>query len=76
MDEKKLLEEIMAVRGHNRSSLAEKLGYATPSGVTERLRGKQAMRIDTFVKMLEALDCELVVRSALPKDKQEWKISL
>lgn len=74
MDEKTIVAEIMSVRGHNKSSLAEKLGYAAPSGITERLRGKQAMRIDTLARILEALDCEIVIRSTLPKDRREWKI--
>lgn len=75
MDEKTLLAQIMELRGHNKTSLAEKLGYSTPSGISERFRGKSAMRVDTLAKMLEALDCEIVIRSTLPKDKREWKIS-
>ncbi|SCJ25249.1 Uncharacterised protein [uncultured Ruminococcus sp.] len=29
------------------------------------------MRIDTLIEMVEAMDCEVIVRSTL-KDKSEW----
>ncbi len=76
---KTLVKEIMKIREHNNRTLAKKLGYVSkdndvlPSGVTERLRGTTDMRVDTLVKFLEALDCELVIRST-KADKLEWII--
>ena len=81
MNAKNTVKEIMKVRGHNYRTLAAKLGYVTkngdvlPSGVSERLRGAQEMRVDTLVKFLAELDCELVIKSTTA-DKQEWKITL
>ncbi len=81
MNSKDTVKEIMKIRGHNYRTLAEKLGYtnqngdALASGVSERLRGTQEMRVDTLVKFLEALDCELIIKSKTA-DKQEWKITL
>lgn len=64
----------MKERGFTNQSLAEKLGHKYASNVSERLRNKNGMRVDVLVKMLEALDCELVVRSTtLPK--KEWIIT-
>lgn len=71
----------MKVRGHNYRTLAEKLGYITqngdvlPTGVANRLSGAQEMRVDTLVKFLAELDCELIIKSRTA-DKQEWKITL
>ena len=81
MNAKNTVKEIMKIRSHNYRTLAEKLGYVTQngdtltSGVSERLRGTQEMRVDTLVKFLEALDCELIIKSKTA-DKQEWKITL
>ena len=81
MNAKNTVKEIMKIRGHNNRTLASKLGYITqngdvlPTGVANRLSGSLEMRVDTFVKFLAELDCELVVKSTTA-DKQEWKITL
>ena len=81
MNAKNTVKEIMKVRGHNYRTLAEKLGYANqkgdalPTGVANRLSGAQEMRVDTLVKFLAAMDCELVIKST-NADKREWKITL
>lgn len=81
MNAKNTVKEIMKVRGHNNRTLAEKLGYKNqngevlPSGVSERLRGTQEMRVDTLVKFLAELDCELVIKSKTA-DRREWTITL
>lgn len=74
MTGKEATKTIMKDRGYTYKTLADKLGYAHHSSVSERLKEASAdMRVDTLVKMLEAMDCELVVRSKL-KDKKEWRI--
>ncbi len=75
MNSKKIVKTIMALRGHTCDSLGKKLGLKTSSGVSERLRGTADMRVDTLVKFLEAMDCELVVRSKLG-DKSSWVVGL
>lgn len=70
---KEVIAHVMKERGFSAAVLAEKLGYATPSGVTERLRGKQDIRTDNLAKFLEAMDCELIVRSKIGK-KETWAI--
>lgn len=81
MNSKNTVKEIMKMRGHNYRTLAEKLGYVTqsgdvlPSGVANRLNGAQEMRVDTLVKFLIELDCELVIKSKT-EDKRKWVISL
>ena len=73
MNGKKTVVEIMKARGFTNELLSKKLGYKTASGVSERLRGVQDMRVDTLVKFLEQMDCELIIRSTT-KDKKEWKV--
>lgn len=71
----KTVLEIMKLRGYTYARLAEKLGYKTASGVSERLRGTKDLRVDTMVKFLEQMDCELIIRSTT-KDKMEWKVEV
>lgn len=82
MNAKNTVKEIMKLRGHNNRTLAEKLGYVNqdgdvlPTGVANRLSsGAQEMRVDTLVKFLAELDCELVIKSRTA-DKREWSITL
>ena len=52
--------------------LADKLGMATPSGVSNRLQGK-SMTVEVLVKMLDAMDCELVIRNKVG-DKESYTV--
>lgn len=75
MNSKKIVREIMKLRGHTFESLAKKMGFEKPNRVSERLRGATEMRVDTLVKMLSEMDCKLVIRSEL-QDKSEWVVNL
>lgn len=79
-----IVKAIMKLRGHTNESLASALGYVVEvdgkkkgraNMVSERLRGKQEMRVDTLMKFLEAMDCEIIIRSKL-KDKTQWIIDV
>ena len=67
-----IIKEIISKKGYTQKSLANKLGFEHASGVSEKLRRKGGMRLDTFVKILNAMDCEVVIRSKTNRD--EWKI--
>ena len=75
MNSKQIIVELMRQRGFTYQTLATKLGYKAPSGITERIRGKCDMRVDTLITILEAMDCELVIRSKL-KDKTEHVVGV
>lgn len=62
MTDKEILRELMKANGVSSPVLAEKLGYKTASGVTEKLRRKESMRLDTFARFLSALGGTIVVR--------------
>ena len=76
MNSKQIVAEVMDMRGWSQKMLAEKLGYATVTGVANRLNGKSTkdMNVNTLVQFLSLMDCEVVVRSRT-KDKKEWVIS-
>lgn len=76
MNSKQIVAEVMEMRGLSQKMLAEKLGYATVTGVANRLNGKSTkdMNVSTLVQFLSLMDCEVVVRSRT-KDKTEWTIS-
>lgn len=65
------IREVMKAKGYNHKLLAEKLGYATSSGVTTKFQRKGSMQVDTLLKFMDAMDCEVVIRSKTT-DKTEW----
>lgn len=71
MKPKEIVKDIMKLRGFSNQSLATKLGKSTASSVSNPLSRETGMRIDTLMKMVEAMDCEVIVRSTL-QDKSEW----
>lgn len=74
MKAKDIVKELMKKRGHTNYSLAEKLGYANHSSVSELLRKKSDLSVTTLLKFLEEMDCELIVKSKLD-DKTVWKVT-
>lgn len=75
MNTKRILIERMKDRGYTYQSLASKMGYATASGASERVRRDNHVTVANLLKILEAMDCDLVVRSKT-SDKKEWTITL
>lgn len=67
------IKEIMRLRGFSNKSLATKLGKSTPSAVSTKLSRVNGMRMDTFMELVEAMDCEVIVKSKLA-DRSQWKI--
>ncbi len=63
--------EVMKAKGYTHALLAKKIGYTTQSGVTDKLHRKEGLRVDTLLKFMEAMDCEVVIRSKTT-DKTEW----
>lgn len=73
MNPSEIIKEIMKMRGFSNQSLATKLGKSTASAVSTKLSREKGMRIDTLVEMVEAMDCEVIVKSKLA-DRKQWKI--
>jgi predicted transcriptional regulator len=69
-----IIQKIMKLRGFSNMSLATKLGKSTASAVSNKLSRDKGMRIDAFIEMVEAMDCEIIIRSSL-KDRSEWRVT-
>lgn len=74
MNDKEILKSAMQVRGYTQTYLAEKVGYSGQGGISRVLQSNSA-RLDTFVKILDAMDFEVVVRSKT-KSGEEWKVEM
>ena len=77
MNSKQIVAEVMNMRGWSQKKLSDKLGYATVTGVANRLNGKTTkdMNVSTLVEFLALMECEVVVRSTT-KDKTEWVVTV
>ena len=73
MKPSEVIKEIMKLRGFSNQSLATKLGKSTASAVSTKLYREKGMRMDIFLEMVEAMDCEVIIKSKLA-DKSQWKI--
>ena len=62
MNEIQIVKALMKVKGVSGAVLADKLGYKTPSAVTNRLQSK-TMTVEVLVNLLEAMDCELIIKN-------------
>lgn len=71
-----IVREIMKRKGFTFKTLADKLGYPNHSSVSEKLRVGSSQRTDTLVAFLEAMDCELVIRSKLRDDIGEMVVTV
>ena len=76
MTAKQIVKEIMKLRGFSQKTLADELNYPTVTGVANRLNGKTTkdMNVDTLVKFVSAMNCDVIIKSRLA-DKSEWKIT-
>lgn len=61
MNTSEIIRTMMKEKGYTYRSLAEKLGYSTPSAISQRL--KTNITVEVFLRFLEAMDCELRVYS-------------
>lgn len=76
MNSKTAVRAIMKDRGFTLQHLADEAGYSNRMAINQRLStGTSEMRVDSLVKMIEAMGCELVIKSKL-KDRKEWRITL
>lgn len=73
MNEKEIILAALDACGWSRATLAEKAGYAGQTAITNRLHGK-SIRVDTFVKLLDVMGYEVIVKSKSAKNKNTWTI--
>ena len=75
MNEKKIVREAMKSIGWSMQQLSEAMGFKTVSGISNRLNsGATAMRVDTFVKMLNTMGYEVEVKAKSRDNKNRWVV--
>lgn len=62
MKSNEVVRTVMSADGITQMELAKKLGYKTQSGVGNALNRENGMRVDVFVKMMNAMGYDVVVR--------------
>ena len=72
MNEIKIIRDIMenSTPKVTLDVLRDRMEYKSISGVSERLRGN-SMKVDTFVKFMDALGYEVVVQPKTARDARE-----
>ena len=72
---KEVIRDIMKYRGHTNETLSKKLGYSTPSGIGNVIARDDGMSVYSFLKIMRALNCEVVIHGKFDEDKDmEWKL--
>lgn len=62
MKSNEVVRAVMSADGITQMELANKLGYKTQSGVGNALSRENGMRVDVFVKMMNAMGYDVIVR--------------
>lgn len=62
MKSNEVITAAMKADGITQINLANKLGYKTQSGVSQALSRKNGVRVDVFVKMMNAMGYDVIVR--------------
>lgn len=75
MNEKEIIRAAMAAGSITQKELAEELGMAGQQSIGNMLSRKNSMRLDNFVKMLNAMGYDVVVKKKLGAS-EEWKVEL
>jgi len=75
MNEKRIVKEAMKSIGWNLQQLADASGHNSAQAISNRLNsGSSAMRVDTFVKLLNAMGYEVEVKSRSRDNKNRWVV--
>lgn len=76
MTDKELVKLLMRSRGWTQTKLAEELGVLRTSVVGYLGRGSAAMRVDTLLKMLNALGYDVIVRDRFSSKATEYTLDM
>lgn len=75
MNDAEIIKAALTARKYTQDYLAQKAEYSGQGSISRLLRAKNSMRVDNFVKLLNAMDFEVVVRSKT-KSGEEWKVEM
>lgn len=72
MNEIEIIKRLSKDKKMSYAIIAEKAGFATPTGVSNRLSGR-SMTVEVLIQILEAMDCELIIRNKIG-DKESYSV--
>ena len=77
MTAKEAIRQALSDRNTTQTKLAELLGYASSTGVSNKLNSTtQELSVDTVIRMLDVLDYEVVVQPKTSGKRKEGSIVL
>jgi transcriptional regulator with XRE-family HTH domain len=74
MDLQSVLKALINARGYTYKTIGTLLGGKTTQAISDRLNKRSSMSVDTLLKFLDILGCELVIRDKNEK-KDVWVIT-
>lgn len=76
MTEKQVIRDAMFLRKVSQATLAEMAGYKHQTNISTILnRGDHGIRFDNFYRIMEALDCEIIIRDKTDPSRT-WLIDM
>lgn len=72
MNEIEIIKKLSQDKKMSYAVIAEKIGFSTPSGVSNRLSGR-SMTVEVLIQILEAMDCELIIKNKVG-DKEIYSV--
>lgn len=67
------IKSIMIDNGITQAKLAKRLGYKDPTAISRALRKENDIKISTLLKILNGIDCDLLIRDR--RSKEKWEVS-
>ena len=74
MDQAGIIYTAMRERELTQAALASKVGLKSQSSVAEILRRKTSVKLDTFVKLLNAMGYDVVVTDRVMGGETRWTV--
>ena len=75
MNEKDIVSAVMKTEGVTQVELARELEWASQQVVGNKLNRKTSMRVEDFVRMLDVMGYEVIVKKSIGKS-EVWKVEV
>lgn len=72
-DSKTIIKDLYKMRGWTQAEFAQEVGYHGASAISWMLTGPRGLSIERYLKMLNVLGADLIVRDKMGSGK-EWRI--
>lgn len=76
MKPQEILKEAMTAEKVTQKAMADAMDLKSPQAIGNILYRENSVRVNSFVKMLNLMGYEVVVRKAGIGEREEWKVEL